>query len=307
MSNERPHLSRAAERRTDIDFLESLLARGSTRLVPLWREQALMHAQGGLALPRLEHAKDLLETSGELVFLGLIDDEAYFAADISSLGAPLEHQAFQGMLLAGDARAILSQLSERESELALYARALLLWHARHKHCSVCGRPTRPKDGGHSRLCPEPGCKAQHFPRTDPCVLVLVHDGEQCLLGRQATWPKGMYSALAGFVEPCEDLESAAKREVLEESGVEIGDLRYFASQPWPFPASLMIGFEAAPKSRAIRLNDAELEDARWVSRAELRAAASAPRGEGRFFVPPLHSLAGRMIAKFVASEGKRQD
>ncbi|HKP57014.1 MAG TPA: NAD(+) diphosphatase [Polyangiales bacterium] len=305
MPNEGPYLSRAAERRTDIDYLESLLGRGSTRLVPLWREQALVREAGGLAVPQLEHARDLLDTSSELVFLGLIEDEAYFAADISGLGAPLDHAAFAGMRLASDARMILSSLSDRDAELALYARAILLWHARHKHCSVCGRPTRPKDGGHSRVCPDPGCKAQHFPRTDPCVLVLVHDGEQCLLGRQASWPKGMYSALAGFVEPCEDLESAARREVMEEAGVEIGDLRYFASQPWPFPASLMIGFEATPKSREIRLNDAELEDARWVSRAELREAAATPRGTGAFFVPPLHSLAGRMIARFVASEGKR--
>ncbi|HKU37077.1 MAG TPA: NAD(+) diphosphatase [Polyangiales bacterium] len=303
MWSERPHLSRAAERRADIDYLEGLLAQPSTRLVPLWREQALMHDAGGLALPSLEHAKDLLERSAELVFLGLIDDQAYFAADISELGTPLDHPAFTGARLAGDARSILSQVSDREAELALYARAILLWHARHRHCSVCGRATRPKDGGHSRLCPAPECKAQHFPRTDPCVLVLVHDGEQCLLGRQASWPKGMYSALAGFVEPCEDLETAAAREVLEESGVEIGELHYFASQPWPFPASLMIGFEAKPKTRDIHLNDAELEDARWFTRAELRAAAVVPRAEAPFFVPPLHSLAGRMLARFIASEG----
>jgi len=132
------------------------------------------------------------------------------------------------------------------------------------------------------------------------VLILVHDGEQCLLGRQPSWPKGMYSALAGFVEPCEALEAAAAREVLEESGIVIGPPRYYASQPWPFPASLMVGFEAEPKTRDIHCNDAELEDARWFTRAELAAAAKAPRDEGGFFVPPPFSLAGKMIARFVA-------
>jgi NAD+ diphosphatase len=115
----------------------------------------------------------------------------------------------------------------------------------------------------------------------------------------------MYSALAGFVEPCEDLEAAAAREVLEESGIAIGELHYFASQPWPFPASLMIGFEATPRTREVCLNDKELEDARWFTRTELRAAAAVPRTEAPFFVPPLHSLAGRMIARFIASEGAR--
>jgi NAD+ diphosphatase len=132
------------------------------------------------------------------------------------------------------------------------------------------------------------------------VLILVHDGEHCLLGRQPSWPKGMYSALAGFVEACEDLESAAAREVLEEAGIVIGPPRYYASQPWPFPASLMVGFEAEPKTRDIRCNDAELENARWFSRAELAAAAKAQPEEGGFFVPPPFSLAGKLIARFVA-------
>jgi NAD+ diphosphatase len=299
MSTDRPRLERAAERRTDLDYLERQLANPGTRLVPLWREQAIVRAEG-LAMPTVQLAKDLLETSAELVFLGVIDGDAVFAADISNLASPLNHPALTRARLASDARSILSQLSDAESELALYSRALLLWHSRHRHCSVCGRPTRPKDGGHSRVCSAPECRAQHFPRTDPCVLVLVHDGETCLLGRQASWPLGMYSALAGFVEPCEDLESAAAREVQEESGILVEDLRYYSSQPWPFPASLMIGFEARPINRDIKLNDAELEDARWFTRAELAAAASAPRAEGSLFVPPPHSLAGRMIARFVA-------
>lgn len=299
MSNDRPRLSRAAERRTDLDYLEKQLGSATTRIVPLWREQAIVHASG-LAVPTVESAKDLLEACAEVVFLGELAGDAVFGADISEVAAPLEHPAFTRARLAGDTRLLLSQLSEADAELALYSRALLLWHSRHRHCGVCGRATRPKDGGHSRLCSSADCRTQHFPRTDPCVLVLVHDGDRCLLGRQAVWPTGMYSALAGFVEPCEDLETAAAREVLEETGIEIEDLRYQTSQPWPFPASLMIGFEARPKNREIRPNDAELEDARWFTRSELANCTATPRDQGGIFVPPPHSLAGRMIARFIA-------
>lgn len=299
MAQDQPRLLRSAEKRTDLDFLDAQLARDTTLLVPLWREQAIVRGDG-LALPTLGAAKDLLESSSELVFMGMLGHDAVFAADISSLGSPLDHPAFARAAFAADSRILLAQLSTTDAELALYARALLLWHSRHRFCSVCGRPTRPKDGGHSRACQAPDCRAQHFPRTDPCVLVLVHDGERCLLGRQPNWPKGMYSALAGFVEPCEDLESAAAREVLEEAGIVIDAPRYYASQPWPFPASLMVGFEAAPTTFEIQCNDAELEDARWFTRAELAELAKAPRADGNFFVPPPFSLAGKMIARFIA-------
>jgi NAD+ diphosphatase len=299
MAKDQPRLVRTAERRADLDFLDGHLGRDSTLLVPLWREQAIVQADG-LALPTLGAARDLFEAASEVVFLGLVDGNAVFGADISASASPLEHPAFTRARLATDSRQLLAQLSDTEAELALYSRALLLWHSRHRFCSVCGKPTRPKDGGHTRICVAPECRAQHFPRTDPCVLVLVHDGEQCLLGRQPSWPKGMYSALAGFVEPCEDLESAAAREVLEEAGIVIEPPRYYHSQPWPFPASLMVGFEAMPKTRDIECRDAELEDARWFSRAELAAIANTPRDEGGLFVPPPFSLAGKMIARFIS-------
>lgn len=299
MANDMPRLVRTAERRTDLDFLEGHLNRDTTLFVPVWREQAIVQGDG-LALPTVAAAKDLLDAASEVVFLGLLGDNAVFGADISSSASPLDHPVFTRARLATDSRQLLAQLPDAEAELALYARALLLWHSRHRFCSVCGRPTRPKDGGHARACAAPECRAQHFPRTDPCVLILVHDDEQCLLGRQPGWPTGMYSALAGFVEPCEDLESAAAREVLEEAGIVIGAPRYYASQPWPFPASLMVGFVAEPKTRDIQCSDAELEDARWFSRAEIAVAAKAPREEGSFFVPPPFSLAGKMIARFVA-------
>jgi NAD+ diphosphatase len=145
------------------------------------------------------------------------------------------------------------------------------------------------------VCSDSTCGAEHFPRTDPCVLMLVCDGERCLLGRSRGWPNGMHSALAGFVEPGETLEQAVAREVMEEVGVELGAVRYVSSQPWPFPASLMIGFVAEARTTDIRIDEHELEAARWVTREQLRD----PRAHG-FFVPPPAALAGQLIAAFTA-------
>jgi NAD+ diphosphatase len=145
-----------------------------------------------------------------------------------------------------------------------------------------------------RECKNADCGHKSFPRTDPAIIVLVADGDRCLLGRQKSWPHGMYSSLAGFVEPGETLEQAVAREVREEAGVEVADLRYFGSQPWPFPASIMLAFLATATSTALQVDHQELEDARWVSAAELRNPT-----EPGFFVPGGHSMAGRLIAEFL--------
>src|SRR5262249_4560440 len=153
--------------------------------------------------------------------------------------------------------------------LLAYARGLMHWHARHGFCGVCGSRTESASAGHVRKCTNPDCGASHFPRTDPAVIMLVHDGDKALLGRQKVWPQGMYSTLAGFVEPGESLEETVRREVYEETGIAVGEVVYHSSQPWPFPASLMIGFHAEARSRTINRVDSELEDAGWFSRAEL--------------------------------------
>jgi len=184
---------------------------------------------------------------------------------------------------------------------------MLFWHTRTQHCGACGERTAPRQGGHVRVCRRESCALEHFPRTDPAIIVLVHDGDECLLGRQRSWPRGMYSTLAGFVEPGETIEQAVAREVFEESGVRVEDVRYFRSQPWPFPSSLMIGFSARAVSRAIDVGDDELEDARWVSKAELQATArvsaplDAPR-TGQLFVPGRYSLSGQLIEAYLRGE-----
>jgi NAD+ diphosphatase len=286
-------LNRAAERRSDIDFLESALSAPDTWLLPIWKGQPFARGDQ-LELVRAARGQELIERSSELVWLGFFAGVACFAVDISALEHPLTHAALSGSE-AFELRALVNRLSPDQTELALYARALLTWHQRQQFCGVCGHTTRPRDGGHARRCTNDACATQHFPRTDPCVLVLVHDGDRCLLGRSPGWPAGMHSALAGFVEPGESLEQAAVREVREEVGVEIDELRYVGSQPWPFPASLMVGFTARARTFEIHVDGNELESARWVSRSEL----STPSQPG-FFVPGKVSLSGQLIAAFAA-------
>lgn len=195
-----------------------------------------------------------------------------------------------------DARMLAMELGGGDASIAGQARALLGWHARHGFCAVCGATTRLVKGGYGRSCSDPACGAEHFPRTDPVVIMLVVRDERCLLGRQAHFPPGMYSALAGFVEPAEAIEEAVAREVFEESGVRVGRVRYLGSQPWPFPSSLMIGCIAEALTETIRLDVHELEDARWFSRAEAAAAIQPLAGAG---MPPPVAIAHHLLAAWL--------
>ena len=188
-------------------------------------------------------------------------------------------------------RAAAATLPQADGGLAAHAAALVNWHRRHRHCSVCGAPTAVAEGGVVRRCGR--CGAEHHPRTDPVVIMLVTDGDRVLLGRQPSWPKGRYSALAGFVEPGESLEEAVAREVREEAGVEVGPPAYVASQPWPFPSSLMLGFTAPWIAGEPRRIDEELEDVRWFTRADV--AAAVEEREGPLGVPPRFAIARRLL------------
>jgi NAD+ diphosphatase len=194
-----------------------------------------------------------------------------------------------------DLRRVGPLMARSEGSVLAYARGLMWWHARHRFCGVCGSPTESIEAGHVRRCTNSDCSASHFPRTDPAVIMLVHDGDRALLGRQKVWAPGMYSTLAGFLEPGESLEETVAREVYEEAGIRVGEVRYHSSQPWPFPASLMIGFHAVAVSRDIRLNQSELEDAAWFSRAELRDFASQAKS-----LPRADSIARQLIEDWLA-------
>jgi NAD+ diphosphatase len=291
-----PRLDRASHLRKDLAFLEAELGAPDSVLLPVWRDLSFVAAEQLVLLP-LAQARGLLDTGGELAWLGRLGTRSCFAIDISALSEPLREPSLAGKGELKDLRLVGGTLPADQAALAAYARGILHWHGRQQHCGVCGERTAARDGGHLRACRDPSCKSEHFPRTDPAVIVLVHDGEQCLLGRQSRWPAGMYSTLAGFVEPGETIEEAVGREIMEEAGIAVEDLRYFRSQPWPFPASLMIGFTARAASREIHLGDDELEDARWVTRQQIRDC----RTHG-FFVPGRYSLAGQLIEAFVAGE-----
>lgn len=194
-------------------------------------------------------------------------------------------------------RPLLTNLPADEASLLLSARALLYWRSRHRHCGVCGAPTTSRAAGHALRCSNPDCAAGFFPRIDPAVIVLVSDGPYALLGRQSSWPAGRYSALAGFVEAGESLEDTVAREVFEETATRVLESRYFASQPWPFPSSLMLGFHASAMRGPVEL-DGELEDARWFHADELRSGAVT--------LPLPHTIARQLIEEWLRKQSAQR-
>lgn len=260
-------VDRASARRTDARWLAERLADP--------RSRALLVTKGGVVVEdgRLMRAP---VRSGEPILLGVEEDgSALFAVDAPDAPPGTEEAGL---------REAAALLSHEEAALLAQATGIVNWHRRHPRCSVCGEPTVLAEAGYLRNCPS--CGAQHHPRTDPVVIMLVTDGDRALLGRQARWPPGRYSALAGFVEPGESLEEAVAREVREEAGVEVRDARYMSSQPWPFPSSLMLGFFATYAGGEPSPQDDELEDVRWFEREELEAIR-AGSVEGLALPPPI--------------------
>lgn len=289
-------LDRAAPQRRDAAWLRERLADDATRVLPMWRLSPLVRASEP---PRLAWATPALlegrEAAPEPVFLGVEGGVAHFAADLSDRPDPLAEFGFEGVAHFPDLRTIAGLLPPSDAAIAAQARHLVDWHARHGFCPGCGEPTRPKDGGWARGCA--ACSTEHFPRTDPVVIMLVLDGERCLLGRQPAWPHPFFSALAGFVEAGETLEEAVGREVAEEAGIAVSNVRYLGSQPWPFPASLMLGCMAQAVTREIVIDRAELDAAAWFTREEVRAALVAPTA--RLALPPPVAIAHHLIRAWV--------
>ena len=294
-------LDRAGHLRRDAAWLDARLRDPATRLLPVWRG---LHVVARESVPRplafaAEPARALLEAAEDLVFLGQRSGAAHFAVDLSRL-AEAEVRERTGADL-GDLRLFGSLLAAEEAGLLAYARAILHWHRQHRYCGACGRSTVSEAAGHVRRCSDAACAIEHFPRTDPAVIMLVVDGDRCLLGRQSRWPPGMVSTLAGFVEPGESLEEAVAREVLEEVGVVVGEVRYRGSQPWPFPCSIMLGFRADAATTGITIDGAELEQAAWYTRDEVREFGEADfrnfqaPARGGFLLPPRDSIARWLI------------
>ena len=294
-------LDRADHLRVDQGWLADRLAHPETRLVAVWRSKSLV-AVGQEARPlwlRRDQASALVEAAEATIFLGLNGERAYVALDVSAMEAPESDAAIAGRGQFRDLREVGPLLEPGAAAILAYARGLAHWHARHGFCGVCGSPTEIRNGGHLRVCGDAACGAQHFPRTDPAVIMLVHDGGRCVLGRQRIWLPGMHSTLAGFVEPGESLEESVAREVKEEVGLalDVARITYHSSQPWPFPASLMLGFHAHSEFLPLAVNEAELESARWFSREEL---LDSPEDES-FRLPRRDSIARRLIEDWLTT------
>ncbi len=289
-------LDRAASLRTDDAALARAWADPATRVLPIAAGTAAVTdgPDGTVALVLLAPHELQRETaSGARIFLGLdADGIAYFAVGAERLplraGTPAR---------AAGLREVGSLLGPRDAGLFVHGAALLNWHATHTHCPRCGAATEPAAGGHVRRCTVDA--SEHYPRTDPAVIMAVLDGaDRILLGHQAAWPPGRFSTLAGFVEPGESLETAVAREVAEEAGVIVEAVDYAGSQPWPFPASLMLGFYARASSTDIVVDGLEIAEARWFTRAELRETTTA----GDVLLPPTVSIARRLIEGWYGAE-----
>ena len=289
-------LDRVSQLRDDEAAVAALLAAEAALFVPVWRSRSLMRgvAEGApeAVLLTRQAAEAVRMAGGPWALLGLWEGRPVFAVDCSGAEDPLPLLP-EAMGEFADLRAVAGLLPPGEASVLAHARGLMHWRVRHRFCGVCGATCEPRSAGNAMVCS--ACGAQHFPRTDPAVIMLVTDGERALLGHSTRFPNStMYSTLAGFVEPGESLEEAVRREVLEETGVRVGEVHYHSSQPWPFPASIMLGFHAEALSHDITIDPAELADARWFTRAQLRDPG-AGGGAGGFSLPRPDSIARRLI------------
>jgi NAD+ diphosphatase len=305
-------LDRLSERRDEADFIESLAAAPSSRAVVICRDNPVLVRHG--ALPQAYMSLAEAESLGAVAVRAFLGKDAHggvfgvLLSDESAIAAPLDHHRGPRLHIAGrpdatleDLRALTGQgfLDPATIGVIGQAKSLLYWHARHGFCANCGARTHIAAAGWRRDCE--ACKAQHFPRTDPVVIMHVVHGDDCLMGRQSRFAPGMYSCLAGFVEAGETLEDAVRREVFEEAGLRTGRVRYLASQPWPFPSSLMIGCIADAEGRDLVVDHNELEDARWFTREEVMLMFRKAHPQG-LFCPPKLAIAHHLLAAWAKGE-----
>ena len=260
-------VDRSGERRKDPDWLSQAVVSADARFVPVWGDRCLIGGDRPHAVWLKRSQIEPYVSEHNLIFLGLFRNKPAFALAIDgNQPQPFaEFGSFESLRFLG------TRLPLDEANLLAHARALVVWHASQSYCPLCGSAALPEAGGNTQRCANPDCGKEIFPRTDPAIIVLVHDGERCLLGRQQSWPEHRYSTIAGFVETGESLEDSVRREVYEETNIRVGAVRYHSSQPWPFPSALMLGFMAEATSTDIVLNDGELEDAQWFTREDLRS------------------------------------
>jgi NAD+ diphosphatase len=293
-------IERAAELRADDAALTHLTAQPAAGAYVIGGDWIVMKKAAPFNAPLFTLADArALGAAGETVFLGLLDGVARFGHGLAPAAA--EALKSDARYLVTDLRSIAVQGLVEPAHLPLIAeaKAVLHWHLRHRFCSNCGAPTQVTQAGWKRDCAS--CKAEHFPRTDPVAIMLAVNGEQCLLGRSPRFLPTMWSCLAGFIEPGEAIEDAVRRETREEAGITCGRVVYFHSQPWPFPSSLMIGCHAEALTRDIVVDRAELEDARWFSKAEVESMLLRRHPQGLTTPPPV-AIAHHLIRAWVEDE-----
>jgi NAD+ diphosphatase len=277
-------IDRAGNQRSDPGWVAATMTADGTRLIPMWRDQCIVSGEPPLPviLP-VAGAAAVLTASAEPVFLGLDDGGGIFAADLSQAGESRAVEAAGGERIL-DVRSLVGALRPAEAALLGYARGILHWNRHQQYCGRCGSPTRSGHAGHLRACRDAACGRLHFPRVEPAVIMLVESQgtpRRCLLARHKGSAAGSYSTLAGFVDVSESLEDAVRREVAEETGVLVGTVTYMASQGWPFPSGLMIGFRATAASETVSVDGEEVLEARWFTHAELTEYAAARGRLGR--------------------------
>ena len=305
-------LDRVSYLRSDPEWIKKMITDSKSMFVPFSKGQPFVSTISGLTsksaaenqlspawFPYNFFDNQIIENS-IIIFLGLLDDIAFFAIDLSKINDPENQVNLINMGSFEDLMALSSQPIE-SGELAMLgqAKAIFEWHNSHTYCSRCGEKSNIVEGGYKRVCNH--CKAEHFPRTDPVVIMLATYNDQAFLGRQKRFPPGMYSALAGFIEPGESIEEAVARELNEEAGIIINDATYHSSQPWAFPNSLMIGCIAESTSEKFKLDEIEIDEGRWFQRTELKDAING-NVNSKFFVPPKMAIAHHLIKAFVENK-----
>lgn len=311
-------LDRSDHLRADQQQLDSLAHNAKARIVPVWQAKSLVSTPSDTSPPSACYLSHDALSDGDwpLIFLGLLNDNAYFALDISHLSeadsASLSESAMtqdgspvQTPTTFADLRTIGPALSAEEGALLVYARAIIYWNDNARFCTRCGHALHSFNAGHAKRCLQESCGNVVFPRTDPAVIMLVThqsapDAEPvCLLGRSAAWPEGVFSTLAGFVEAGESLEMAVQREVLEEASIRTTNVRYVASQPWPFPRSIMLGFEATALNTHIQVDTLELADAQWFTREQLNGFGEWGDEGSQYKLPRKDSIARHLVERWM--------